>query len=320
MTALTATDLVRLYTTKAGVEVGVRGVSLSIVQGETVAILGPNGSGKSTLLGMLATIDPPDSGSLEISGNAVSRNSTNAQRRAARTHLGVVFQSHILDPLLTVHENLCAAAALYQLASPTARIDELLETLRLSDRVADRVGNLSGGLARRADLARALLHAPRVLLLDEPTTGLDPDARADLIQTLAGLKDSANTPAVLLTTHLTQEAETADRVLIMDAGDIAAQGTPAELRAGLGEQSLIVEHAPDEQTDTRSRLESLGLAITNSSSTQTAASITESDPARVASALLSVNARFSIGPPTLADVYTATIGYSDADAPAGAAS
>lgn len=318
MHALNATDVRRLYTTKAGDEVGVRGVSLSLEPGETTAILGPNGCGKSTLLGMLATIDPPDAGSVTISGIRITRDASSADRRAARAHLGVVFQTHILDPLLTVRENLLAAAALHASRTPNDRIDELLASLRIADRVNDRVGKLSGGLARRADLARALLHRPSVLLLDEPTTGLDPEARADLLATLADLRAQPTAPAILLTTHLTEEAQQTERVLIMNDGLIAAQGSPDELRATLGDRTLTVEHEPAQREPVSAHLVSLGLSITASDDSGTTASFDAADPKTVTAALLESNTRFRVGPPSLADVYAATVGTRALAASTGA--
>lgn len=328
MQALTATDLRRLYTTKAGEEVGVRGVSLELRAGELVALLGPNGCGKSTLLGMLATIDPPGDGRVTIAGTPITRTSSNAERRAARAQLGVVFQSHVLDPLLTVRENTLAAASFYALPDPRARVSTVLESLRIADRAGDRVGKLSGGLARRADLARALLHTPRVLLLDEPTTGLDPEARADLLDTLGELSRGTDAPALLMTTHLTEEAERADRVIIMNNGTIAARGTPDELCSALGARTLIVEHPtavkPHDahlRDEIRARLRDMGVPIIAQDDRRTVCALGAKDraatekaaPAAIIAALLEANARFRVGPPTLADVYAATV-----DAPADA--
>jgi ABC-2 type transport system ATP-binding protein len=310
--ALVAEGLERRFTTRGGETVGVCGVSLCIPRGETVALLGPNGSGKSTLLGMLATIDAPDRGTVTIDGITLGADAPHGERALARARLGVVFQTHVLDPLLTVRENLLIGASLYAIADAATRIDRLLGTLRVADRAHDRVGTLSGGLARRADLARALLHDPAVLLLDEPTTGLDPEARADLLDTLDDLASGTDAPAILHTTHLTDEAERSDRVLILQGGRIVREGSPADLRASLGDRTLVLER--DGDTDDRSRLEALGLGVRAGDDRRTIASLPDDEgAARIVRTLLDENRRFRVGPPSLDDVYGATVGREARD-------
>lgn len=310
--ALHAEGLARLHTTSRGETVGVHGVGLGVESGEVVALLGPNGSGKSTLLGMLATIDRPDRGTVRIAGHTLLPRSGARQRRKARQHLGIVFQSSVLDPLLTIRENLVIAGSLHSAAPSRTRIDELLGEFGILDRANDRVGRLSGGLARRADIARAMLHAPSVLLLDEATAGLDPDARASLLATIGRLKALPDAPAILHTTHLTDEAEQADRVLIMDRGVIAASGTPGELTASLGESLLVLDQggaAPDHDAG---MLRKLGLAVRASDTQRTIASMPGDAPeqlrARIVGELISAGRRFRFGPASLADVYSAAVG------------
>lgn len=316
--ALEAKGLSRRFTTRAGETVGVRDVSLAIAPGELLALLGPNGSGKSTLMGMLATIDAPEAGEVVYPSPGgtvtISPGATNADRRRARALVGVAFQAHILDPLLTVRENLLVAASLYGIARPQPRIDELLATLRIADRAHDRVGTLSGGLSRRADLARAMLHRPRVLLLDEPSAGLDPEARDTLLATLDDLRGRsghrADAPAILMTTHLTEEADRADRVAILSRGVIVREGSPSTLRGSLGDRLLVIEHDPGadlvrEAAAARELLTDAGLSGATSadaSRPRTTAPL-EGDHADALNALLGAGLRFRVGPPDLADVY-----------------
>lgn len=207
-----------------------RGVSLEVREGETVAILGPNGSGKSTLLRILATLASPGGGTA-----SVDRWSIVDQPREARKHLGVVFQSPALDGKLTVLENLHFHGLLYDLSQPLLgeRIREALEAFGLWERRHDRVEELSGGLQRRVELAKGMLSRPRLLLLDEPSTGLDPAARLEFWQFLK--RALRSTPmSALLTTHLIDEADRCDRVIIMDSGAVVLDGSPAALKAQIG--------------------------------------------------------------------------------------
>jgi len=218
------------------------GVSLRVPRGEIFALLGPNGGGKTTLFRILSTSLPPDSGSLRIDGLDAAR-----ERREVRRRLGVVFQAPSLDRKLSVLENLSCQGRLYGLSGReiASRSRELLEALRLSDRASDLVETLSGGLARRAEIAKALLHRPPVLLLDEPSTGLDPGARKDLRELLARL--SGEGTAVLLTTHLFEEAEAADRIGLLDHGRLVGLGTPAELKSAVGGDVIAVATSGPEE-------------------------------------------------------------------------
>jgi len=207
-----------------------RGVDLAVRRGEIFALLGPNGGGKTTLFRILSTLLPPTRGTARICGHDVGR-----EPDAVRRCLGVLFQSPSLDGQLTVAENLRHQGHLFGLRGRDLGrlIDEMLERVRLADRKGDRVNSLSGGLRRRAELAKAMLHSPQVLLLDEPDTGLDPGARRDLREQLALLRDGAGV-TVLFTTHLMEEADGADRLAIVDRGSIVALGAPEELRRTVG--------------------------------------------------------------------------------------
>lgn len=217
------------------------GVDLEITSGEFVALLGPNGSGKSTLLSAISTALRPTSG--EVSWCPESRPAMSE----VRSRLGVVFQSPGLDALLTVRENLETAAAMQGMARDESvrRIGELADRLEIAHRLDQRCGTLSGGLRRRADLARAMLHGPDLLLLDEPGTGLDLRARRAFQGLVASLraertKAGGKPLTVVMSTHLMDEAEEADRVVLMHAGRVAADDSPERLRSRIGPAVLRV--------------------------------------------------------------------------------
>ncbi len=205
------------------------GVTFEVAAGTLFGFLGPNGGGKTTLFRILATLLPPGGGTVEVFGHRLP-----AEAAAARRRLGVVFQSPSLDLQLTVQENLTHQGHLYGLSGRelAGRIDDALARLGLADRRRERGASLSGGLRRRAEIAKALLHRPDLLLLDEPSTGLDPGARRDLWRTLGELRSSGMT--VLLTTHYIEEAGRADRLLLLDRGRIVTGGSPRELEEEIG--------------------------------------------------------------------------------------
>lgn len=212
-------------------------LNLAIQAKQIFAMLGPNGSGKSTLFRVLSTLEPVFEGNVRLFG-ANLRDNPNAVRRM----LGVVFQSASLDRKLTVLENIKCQAALYGLrgAELTKRVDQVTEQLRLKDRLHEFAETLSGGLKRRVELAKGILHRPRLLLLDEPSTGLDPAARIDLWQALTQLQETDGV-SVVLTTHLLEEADKADQLAILDQGKVVASGSPTELRMELGSQVLSIQ-------------------------------------------------------------------------------
>ena len=212
-------------------------VSFRVASGEIFGLLGPNGSGKTTLFRILSTLIPVTSGAVRILGYDLT-----TEVKAIRHRLGVVFQHPGLDVKLTVTENLRHHGHLYGFSGKTLndRIAALLERINLSDRATDRVEVLSGGLRRRVEIAKAMLHSPRVLLLDEPTSGLDVTARRQLNDDLRVLADTENI-IVLLTTHLLDDAEACDRVGILDSGTLVAIGAPDALKAQIGGDVVRIE-------------------------------------------------------------------------------
>ena len=221
-------------------------VSFSVSSGEIFELLGPNGSGKTTLFRILSTLIPVTSGTVRILGYDLT-----TEVKAIRKLLGVVFQHPGLDVKLTVTENLRHHGHLYGLSGKVLhhRIAELLEHVGVSDRATDRVEVLSGGLQRRVEIAKAMLHSPRVLLLDEPTSGLDVTARRQLNDYLRVLADTENI-LVLLTTHLLDDAEACNRVGILDNGSLVALGAPDELKAQVGGDVILIESESNETLST----------------------------------------------------------------------
>ena len=221
-------------------------VSFDVSYGEIFGLLGPNGSGKTTLFRILSTLMPATSGTVRILGHDLA-----TEVKAIRNLLGVVFQHPGLDAKLTVVENLKHHGHLYGLAGKTLRlrIAELLECFGISDRRTERVEILSGGLQRRIEIAKALLHTPRVLLLDEPTSGLDVSARRQLNDYLAMLAQTENM-LVLLTTHLLEDAEGCSRVGILNQGRLVALGTPDELKTKVGGDVILIESTDNETLHT----------------------------------------------------------------------
>ena len=218
------------------------GLNLSIDRGEIFVFLGPNGGGKTTLFRLLSTLIPIRQGEARILGFDLRR-----QPQAIRERIGVVFQAPSLDKKLTVAENLMHQGHLYGLSGRDlhARQDEMLGRLGLDDRRRDRVETLSGGLRRRVELAKGMLHRPRLLLLDEPSTGLDPGARSDLWDYLQQVRRDEGV-TIVLTTHLLEEAEKADRIAILSEGTLVALDTPDALKATVGGDSITIQTAePD---------------------------------------------------------------------------
>lgn len=205
------------------------GVSFDVARGELFGLLGPNGGGKSTLFRILATLLPPTAGSAAVLGHDVE-----AEAAAVRAAIGVVFQAPSLDRFLTAGENLLHQGHLYGLRGRALeeRIAKCLHLVSLDERRHDRAGSLSGGMMRRLEIAKGLLHEPALVLLDEPTTGLDPAARRDVFDHLTALRDRGVTCVV--TTHLLDEADRCDRIAILDRGRVVAIGSPDELRAQIG--------------------------------------------------------------------------------------
>lgn len=209
-------------------------VSFDVADGAFFGLLGPNGSGKTTLFRILSTLMPPADGACTVFGH-----DTTSASGDVRARIGMIFQQPSLDEELTVRENLTFHGRMYSIPSRQlrARIQALAEKMGVADRLDDRVKKLSGGLKRRADIVRGVLHKPRVLFLDEPTTALDPAARHSFWQLLHTLRQEENL-TLILATHLLEEAEQCDEVVILDAGHVAVAGNPSALRDTLGNQML----------------------------------------------------------------------------------
>ncbi len=239
-----------------GARAALNAVSLEVAQGEIFGLLGPNGGGKSTLLRLLSTVLPLQSGQILLAGHDVA-----TAADAVRRCIAVTFQSPSLDLKLTVRENLLHQGHLYGLSGSLLqhRIQQVLTQLKVVDRAAEFAEKLSGGLKRRVEIAKCLLHQPQVLLLDEPSTGLDPGARHDLWQTLNTLRDDSGV-TILVTTHLMEEADGCDRLGLLDQGQLIALGTPDELRSSVGGDSITID--PVELEALAARLQAAGMQVT----------------------------------------------------------
>jgi ABC-2 type transport system ATP-binding protein len=206
------------------------GVSFEVRRGEIFALLGPNGGGKTTLFKILSTALTPSAGTAKLMGFDIRTQANDVRRR-----IGIVFQNPSLDKKLTVLENLRYHGQLYGLrgAALTDRVSEMMDRLMIADRATNLVETLSGGLARRVELAKGLLHRPEVLILDEPSVGLDPGARRDLWLYLQKLREKENV-TILVTTHLVDEGDRSDHVLVLNLGQVVAMGSPESLKQEIG--------------------------------------------------------------------------------------
>ena len=243
----------------------VKGIDIDVRPGEAFGFLGPNGAGKSSTMRMIAAVSPPTSGELSILGLDPARDGS-----AIRARLGVCPQEDTLDNELSVRDNLVVYGRYFGIprAEVASRADELLQFVQLTDKAGSKVDDLSGGMKRRLTIARSLINRPELLLLDEPTTGLDPQARHVLWDRLFRLKQEGVT--LVLTTHYMDEAEQlCDRLVVMDKGLIVAQGSPldlirqhstrevTELRFGVGEHATLVERVSEAVADIAERVEAL---------------------------------------------------------------
>jgi ABC-2 type transport system ATP-binding protein len=220
----------------------VRGVSFTVPPGEVFGFLGPNGAGKSTTINVLCTLAKPTSGAARVSGFDVV-----TQHDAVRRHIGLVFQDPTLDGYLTAEQNLQVHAELYGIDPGVvgARIDQMLQMVDLADRRDKAVMTFSGGMRRRLEIARGLLHSPRVLFLDEPTIGLDPQTRSSIWRYIRALQGTEGT-TIFMTTHYMDEAEFCDRIAIMDRGEIVVLDTPEALKAGIGADRVVLRTVDDD--------------------------------------------------------------------------
>ncbi len=252
----------RALTKRYGELTAVDGISFSVRRGECFGFLGPNGAGKTTTIKMISCVSPVTDGSLAVDGMHVQ-----IDQRAIKTILGVVPQDDNLDPELTVRQNLRAYARYFDIPrqAAEARIDEVLDLFQLTEKQKDRIDSLSGGLKRRLTVARGLLNSPKILVLDEPTTGLDPQARHLVWQTLRKLR--ARGVTMLLTTHYMDEAANlCDRLVVMDSGRIIAEGTPQELIGRYAGRDVVeVQPTPEERAAVLAYLEGhTGLTVEES--------------------------------------------------------
>jgi ABC-2 type transport system ATP-binding protein len=233
---------VRGLTKRYGEVEAVRGIDLEVARGETFGFLGPNGAGKSTTINILCTLVEPTGGTAAVAGLDVV-----ADRAAVRRRIGLVFQEPTLDGPMSGEQNLRFHGELYGVDRRTAaaRREEVLRTVGLWERRADPVSTYSGGMRRRLEIARGLLHSPQVLFLDEPTIGLDPQTRASIWNYLARLGE-AETITVFVTTHYMDEAENCDRIAIMNEGRIVALDTPEALKAQVGADRVVVTTDDDD--------------------------------------------------------------------------
>ena len=230
--------LVKRYGSFAAVD----GIDLDVAPGETFGFLGPNGAGKSTTIGILCTLALPTEGTARVAGHDVV-----TERDEVRRHIGLVFQDTTLDQYLTAERNLRFHAELYGVPRDLldARLRQVLEMVGLWERRGSKVQNFSGGMKRRLEIARGLLHSPRVLFLDEPTVGLDPQTRLSIWGYIDELRQTENI-TIFLTTHYMDEAENCDRIAIVDAGKVIALDTPTGLKASVGTDTVRLRTADDD--------------------------------------------------------------------------
>jgi ABC-2 type transport system ATP-binding protein len=249
--------VVSRLTKRYGDLLAVDGVDFTVGSGEVFGFLGPNGAGKSTTIKMLCTLVDPTSGGATVAGFDVVR-----QRDEVRRNIGLVFQDPTLDQYLTAEQNLRMHAELYGMPRSVIRdrMQQVLEMVGLADRASARVATYSGGMKRRLEIARGLLHAPRVLFLDEPTVGLDPQTRSSIWRYISELRQREDI-TIFLTTHYMDEAEYCDRIAIMDRGRIVVMDTPEALKASVGKDRI--QFTTDDDEAARAALqERLGLEST----------------------------------------------------------
>jgi ABC-2 type transport system ATP-binding protein len=229
---------------KYGSRVALSNVSFQVKQGEIFGLLGPNGGGKSTLFRILSTMMVPSEGTATVAGCDVVRQSAEVRRK-----IGVVFQTQSLDKALTVGENLRSQGHLHGMSGAPLRerMEAVMKRLGILDRRDEVVESLSGGLKRRVEIAKALLHRPQVVIMDEASTGLDPGARRELSHYVHELRDTEGV-TIVLTTHILDEAERCDRLVLLHQGKIVAEGSPADLRSRIGGGHVVVLEAADPAT------------------------------------------------------------------------
>ena len=309
--AVSVTGLTKNY----GDLAAVRGIDLSIASGETFGFLGPNGAGKSTTISMLCTLISPSGGQAEVAGYDVV-----GRRDDVRRNIGLVFQDTTLDGYLSAERNLRLHAELYGIprAAVDDRLRQVMDMVGLWDRRDSKVSTFSGGMKRRLEIARGLMHSPRVLFLDEPTVGLDPQTRSSIWTYIRELK-RAEDITIFLTTHYMDEAEYCDRIAIMDHGQIIALDTPEALKASVGQDRVQI-HTDDDAYAITALQDIFGLAATVAEGAVTfgVARGEEFVPRLFAEFPLAIRS-VSVSRPTLDDVFMSYTGTTirDAEATAG---
>ena len=296
MTAISVKNLRKSF----GDFTAVDDISFDVPQGSFFAFLGPNGAGKSTTISIICSLLNRDSGFVSVFGKDPSR-------FECRSEIGVVFQDQMLDPRLTVRENLRLRCAMYGLwPSVVKALTERALKRTKSTEFADRpYGTLSGGQKRRADIARALVHEPRILILDEPTTGLDPLTRKNIWDTITYLNKRKGL-TVFLTTHYMEEATLADNIVIIDRGKIVATGTPASLKEEYCSDSIAIR--PISVDETKMKLDSMGLTYTLKNDVITVPIKSTLDAVPIINALDGMMSSFEVRNGTLDDVFIALTG------------
>jgi ABC-2 type transport system ATP-binding protein len=308
--AVSVTALVKRY----GEIEAVRGIDLSVAAGETFGFLGPNGAGKSTTINVLCTLIRPTEGSAQVAGHDVV-----TERDEVRRNIGLVFQESTLDGYLTAERNLRLHAELYGVPRGVidGRVREVLDMVGLWDRRASKVSTFSGGMKRRLEIARGLLHSPRVLFLDEPTIGLDPQTRSSIWNYIHELRQTENI-TIFMTTHYMDEAEFCDRIAIMDQGKIIALDTPQALKASIGKDRVQM-HTDDDTAAISALQRQFGIRATIAEGAVTFA-VEEGEQfipklfADFPAGIRSVN----VSRPSLDDVFMSYTGTTIRDAEAGA--
>jgi ABC-2 type transport system ATP-binding protein len=290
----------------------VRGIDFEVPVGETFGFLGPNGAGKSTTIKVLCTLARPTSGSAQVAGHEVT-----AERDAVRRNIGLVFQDTTLDNYLTGAQNLRFHAALYGVPASAVepRMRQVLEMVGLWERRDSVVMTYSGGMKRRLEIARGLLHAPHVLFLDEPTVGLDPQTRASIWEYINDLK-SREDITIFLTTHYMDEAEHCDRIAIIDHGKIVAIDTPEALKASVGKDRVQI-HTADDQAAIAELAREFGLeAAMHEGAVTFSVPSGEQFVPRLFAGLTTAIKSVSVSRPTLDDVFMSYTGTTIRDAEA----
>jgi ABC-2 type transport system ATP-binding protein len=304
--AISVRDLVKNY----GEVRAVRGVNFEVAMGEVFGFLGPNGAGKTTTINMLCTLAKPTSGQASVAGHDVV-----SERDDVRRNIGLVFQDPTLDGYLTAEQNLRLHAELYgvQSALVRPRMQQVMEMVGLWDRKDSVVGTFSGGMRRRLEIARGLMHSPRVLFLDEPTIGLDPQTRRSIWDYIRELKEREEI-TIFMTTHYMDEAEWCDRIAIMDHGEIVALDSPEALKGGVGKDRVTI-HTDDNDAAIAALARQFGIEATTSEGAVTFGVVAGEQfvPRLFAEFELPIRA-VSVSRPTLDDVFMSYTGSTIRDA------